>query len=278
MGHAIAKKMLFQPPVHKYPPNSNFFSLHTAGSHTIQAFFIRATDDGYCILFSHGNAEDLGNIYPWFKEVAVKMGVNVMCYDYTGYGLSGSPKNDPGPKEEHCFRDIEAAYEHLITTLNVPEDKIILYGRSLGSGPTCHLAKRQSEEGRIPVAGIILQSPLMSAFRVAFHFRYSFPGDMMCNIDKIPYIKSPVFILHGRRDEIVPFWHGEELYLATKEQYRYPPLWVDEAGHNNIEITLRRTGNHNTFFDILQNFIVYITKHPHGICVREGGREGRDCI
>ena len=108
---AVAKKMLFQPPSIKYAPNMNFFDLLSreegGKSHTIKAFFIRAaSQDGFCILFSHGNAEDLSMIYPWFKDVAIKLGVNVCCYDYTGYGLSKDAHDGPsGPGEQHCFND-----------------------------------------------------------------------------------------------------------------------------------------------------------------------------
>jgi len=61
----------------------------------------------------------------------------------------------------------------------------------------------------------------MSAYRVAFHFRFSFPGDKFCNIDRVSKIDSPTMILHGTHDEIVPFWHGQELFLATKESSRF---------------------------------------------------------
>ena len=119
---------------------------------------------------------------------------------------------------------------------------------------------QQSRRGK-PVAGVILQSPLMSAYRVVFHFGYSFPGDMMCNIDKIGEITSPVFILHGRLDEIVPFYHGEQLFLAIKDRYKYPPLWIRGAGHNNIELTLKKcSGTHDTFFGYIEDFMNYITE------------------
>ena len=56
---------------------------------------------------------------------------------------------------------------------------------------------------------VSLQSPLLSIFRVAFNFRFSVPGDMFCNIDIIDQVECPITIIHGTRDEVVPFWHGE---------------------------------------------------------------------
>ncbi len=258
---AIATSMLFQPPQRPWEKNANFIPIQTKTSknrgHTINASLVLAEGAKYTVLFSHGNAEDLRQIYSWFKDVAIKLGVNILLYDYTGYGMTNKSRN---PTEQDCFKDITCVFEYLTGVQGYKEEEIILYGRSLGSGASCELAMRQSRKGR-PVAGVILQSPLMSAYRVAFHFAYSFPGDLMCNIDKIGEITCPIFIMHGRLDEIVPFYHGEQLYLAIKEKYRYQPLWIKGAGHNNIELTLKkRSGTHDTFFGYIEDFMNYITE------------------
>lgn len=56
---------------------------------------------------------------------------------------------------------------------------------------------------------------------------------------RIGSVTCPVFVVHGTRDEIVPFWNGEELFLATPVCWRAKPFWVEGAGHNNIETFLR---------------------------------------
>ena len=71
-----------------------------------------------------------------------------------------------------------------------------------------------------------MQSPFLSALRVAFHFRFSMPGDKFCNIDRMADITCPVFLVHGTNDEVVPFWNGQELYLGVSEEFRYRPFWV----------------------------------------------------
>ena len=58
-------------------------------------------------------------------------------------------------------------------------EQIVLYGRSLGSGPSCFLAQKSAKEGQ-SVGGVILQSPLLSAFRVALDFRFTMIGDKVC--------------------------------------------------------------------------------------------------
>ncbi|GBG26185.1 Monoacylglycerol lipase ABHD12 [Hondaea fermentalgiana] len=248
MGSSISA-LLFQPPNSSYDDDeADFMKLYTRRGSTIAAFH---NDVGaqQTILFSHGNAEDIGLIFPWFCEVARILRVNVLAYDYTGYG-----NNNLQPSEEDCYADIDAAFSYLTVVKGISPRNIILWGRSLGSGPTCYLAEKQSKK-----AGVILQSPLMSVYRVAFHFRFSLPGDMFCNIDRVSNICCPIMIVHGTRDEIVPFWHGQELYLATQEKFRYEPYWATDVGHNNIEVAVTKL-----LFARLRDFFKFTSLVPFG--------------
>ena len=224
MGDLISS-LLFQPPNPTYLHPSRHFWLTTAIKTRIPAFFIERPNAKVTILFSHGNAEDLGMIYDWFNDLARVLRVNIMAYDYTGYGKSTG--NVPG--EEYVYSDIEAAYKYLLEVRKLQPEEIVLYGRSLGSGPSCYLAQKTAKEGR-SVAGVILQSPLLSAFRVAFNFRFTMVWDKFPNVDYAPFIRCPVFIVHGTQDEVVPFWHGEELFLALKQCWRAKPFWVEGSG------------------------------------------------
>lgn len=245
MGVLISS-LLFQPPPPTYIHPSRHFWLNTANGGRIPAFYIERPNATVTILFSHGNAEDLGMIYDWFNDLARALRVNVMAYDYTGYG-----KSNGTPCEENVYADIEAAFRHLQEVRRIQPEQIVLYGRSLGSGPSCYLASKTAQQGR-SVAGVILQSPLLSAFRVAFNFRFTMVGDRFPNIDYAPFIKCPVFIVHGTQDEVVPFWHGQELFLSLNQAWRARPFWVEGAGHNNIEALLRPTGD---FTDKLVEFL-----------------------
>ena len=127
------------------------------------------------------------------------MEVNCVVYEYTGFGES----NGRIPAEESLYQDIETVYLYLTENLNISPDNIILYGRSIGSGPSCYLAEKYD------VAGLILHAGLMSTLRVVFNLRWTLPfGDYFPNIDRMPNIDCPVYIIHGRRDEIVPFYHA----------------------------------------------------------------------
>ncbi|KAH9075164.1 hypothetical protein LEN26_007908 [Aphanomyces euteiches] len=246
MGSMISQ-LVYQPPRPTYTSCRQYTMLATSLHNRIASFYIKQEGATYTILFSHGNAEDLGMIYEWFREISRQLNVNVMAYDYTGYGISVGI-----PSEEAIFSDIEAAFAYLVTVKKTPAHRIILYGRSLGTGPTCYLAAKQSKLQN-PIGGVILQSPLLSIYRVAFQFRFSLPGDLFCNIDRVGDIESPVTIIHGTRDEVIPFWHGEELFVACQPAWRSKPLWVQDAGHNNIEMFLGAKGD--SFFVHLREFV-----------------------
>ena len=170
MGDAISS-LLFQPPPPTYLHPSRHFWLNTPKGSRIPAFFIERPNAQVTILFSHGNAEDLGMIYDWFNDLARVLRVNIMAYDYTGYG-----KSNGVPTEENCYADIEAAFQYLLEVRRVQPEQVVLYGRSLGSGPSCYLASKTARDGQ-SVGGVILQSPLLSAYRVAFDFRFTMVGD-----------------------------------------------------------------------------------------------------
>lgn len=57
---------------------------------------------------------------------------------------------------------------------------------------------------------------------------------MFVNREKIKKTKSPVLIIHGTRDDVVPFEHGLEMYNAVPDEYKYTPVWVKGATHHNI--------------------------------------------
>jgi hypothetical protein len=68
---------------------------------------------------------------------------------------------------------------------------------------------------------------------VIFDLRFTLPFDKFPNLDRVGNIECPIFIIHGRRDEIVPFRHAEALHARSRHQY--PPYYVEGAGHNNVE-------------------------------------------
>jgi len=235
MGTTISKALVFQPPGTRQEETQTFW-LRTRRGSSIEALYVDRQCE-YTVLFSHANAEDVHMITPWLRELARRCGVNAMAYSYTGYARSVGT-----PTELDVYADADAAWEWLIVRKGFDAGKIFLYGRSIGSGPATYLGERLSKK-RTPPAGLVLQSPVLSVFRVALNFRITVPGDMFPNVDRVTNIACPVFVIHGEKDEVVPLWHGEGLWLATPITWRYEPFWIPDAGHNNIELLLRDSGD-----------------------------------
>lgn len=215
----FSDRLIFQPPAAGYQDTSEIIKLSSANGMKISAVYFPNPQAQYTILYSHGNAEDLGYIWSVLQDIR-DIGFAVFAYDYQGYGTSQGK-----PSEYNAYRDISAAYSYLTQQLRVPPKQIILYGRSVGGGPAIDLAARQS------VGGLVVESSFVSVFRVLTRIPL-FPFDKFVNIDKIGKARSPVLVLHGKADRIVPFWHGEQLFAAANQ----PKLnfWVDRAGHNDL--------------------------------------------
>jgi len=232
MGEAMSS-LLFQPPPPSRLRQSKLVFLETSLGERLPAFHISVPGAEYTFLYSHANAEDLGNVYPWCKFLAKMLKVNLFAYDYSGYGLSSG-----SPSEQNCYADITGAYNHLTQTKKIHPSKIILYGRSLGTGPSCYLSARLSQTG-IQLGGLILHAPFCSIYRIVMESGCTLLGDRFPNIDYAPMIKCPVLLIHGKRDKIVPYKHSEQLYEAFGSKYRTQPLFIKEMGHNHVSAQLR---------------------------------------
>ena len=214
-------KLVFRPPDTPYPDErSHFIEIPSPGSTHISAAYLPPDEGMPTLLWSHGNAENLGSIeqsLEGFKE----LGFGVLAYDYPGYGES------PGkPNEEECQRAIKAAYSHLTDTIKCDPKEIILMGQSVGSGPTCWLAARE-EHG-----GVILISPFLSAFRSATRIPI-FPGDIFANLDEIPKVSTPLLVIHGEKDSVIPHAQGQEIFeLSPSDKKTF--LSIANAGHNDL--------------------------------------------
>lgn len=219
-GYMFTDHIIFQPPPPGYEDSQEIIKLTTADGTRISAIYLRNDNSPYTILFSHGNAEDLGTVR--YKLVELRsLGFSVLGYDYHGYGTS-----EGRPTEKAVYQDIDAAFDYLTKELHVPPDHIILHGMSLGGAVAADLASRR------PVGGLILESTFVSAFRVVT--TVPMPFDQFKTLAKLKNIKCPILVLHGRADRVVRFWHGEMLYENANEPKQF--LWIDNAGHGDVSL------------------------------------------
>ncbi|GFT77584.1 hypothetical protein NPIL_485951 [Nephila pilipes] len=113
------------------------------------------TTKKFTILYSHGNAVDVGLIHRLCVDLSQMTGCDVVTYDYSGYGQSTGH-----PTEKNIYADIKAAWDYTLTFQEPDPKQIILYGHSLGAVATIDLA------AKVDCAGVILHAPFVSAFQV----------------------------------------------------------------------------------------------------------------
>lgn len=197
---------------------------------------------GVWMLICHGNA---GNISfggrPLFYALARQLGLNLLAFDYRGYGES-----EGTPSEKGLYRDAEAAYRYLREERGAPAERIFLFGHSLGSAVAIELATR------VEAAGLIADAALTSIpDRGAELFPY-FPVRLLASsrfasIDKVGRVTLPMLFLHPTADEVIPVTHGRRLVAAAR-----PPAQLVElrGGHGDAY-----TVDEATYFGAIGDFI-----------------------
>ncbi|EDO45743.1 predicted protein [Nematostella vectensis] len=201
------------------------FTTKTNRGNHIGCMFIRCSPNArFTLLFSHGNAVDLGQMSSFYVGLGTRINCNIFSYDYSGYGVSTGK-----PSEKNLYSDIDAAWNALRTRYGISPENIVLYGQSIGTVPTIDLASR------FECGGVILHSPLTSGMRVAFpETKRTWCFDAFPSIEKVSKIVSPVLVVHGTEDEVIDFSHGLAIYERCPRAV--DPLWVEGAGHNDVEL------------------------------------------
>ena len=207
------------------------------------------------VIFSHGNADDIGTSASYCQWIADSLCCNVVAYDYANYGVSSKTATT----EENMHHSIEAVFGYLTASIKVPSKRIFVFGKSLGSVPSLFLA---SQSYGADIAGVILVSPLASGARVLLP-RFRFPSSVMSSLDdlfapnikRIAQVKSPVLLIHGTEDSVVPFQNSHDLFNNIPQGLASSPLWV-EADHNDIE-SLHK----GLFVSTIQSFMLDLAPH-----------------
>ena len=166
------------------------------------------------LLFFHGNAGSLENRIHKLNEFD-DMNINFLIIAWRGF--SG---NKGKPSEKGLYEDGQSAIQWLYKK-GLKEEDIILYGESLGTGIATHLAQNKN------FAGVILETPFTSMVDAAKTFYPYIPVNLLLkdkfeNYKKVGNIKSPILVMHGEADQIVPFSMGKKIYeIANEPKYSY---------------------------------------------------------
>ncbi len=199
-------------------------TLATADGEHVIAWHVPPRGAEPIIIYFHGNGGALHYRVRRFATLAAE-GFGLLALSYRGYGGSSG-----SPSEAGLLRDAAAAYE--FARARYDPSRLVLWGESLGSGVAVALATERRS------GGLILEAPFTSAAAVAAKVYYYLPvrllmKDQFRSDERIARVTAPTLVLHGERDEVVPFAMGERLYSlirAPKRFARFPA-----GGHEDLD-------------------------------------------
>jgi len=197
--------------------------LQTADGVRLHGWYLPHAESKRALLFFHGNAGNISHRRASL-EIFHRLGLNVLIFDYRGYGRS-----EGVPDEQGLYEDARAAWRYLIDERGFEPRQIILFGRSLGGAVAAWLA------AQVHPGALILESSFSSVRDMAnalfpvlsrlVVLRYRF--------DTVAYVRRvtcPVLVLHSPEDEIIPFHLGEKVFRAANAPKRFVRMRGD---HNS---------------------------------------------
>ncbi|MGH7772451.1 MAG: alpha/beta hydrolase, partial [Candidatus Binatia bacterium] len=192
--------------------------------------------------WSHGNAGNISHRLENIKLLHEKVKINIFIFDYRGYGRS-----EGRASEEGTYKDGEAALKYLRTREDVDPRRIAFFGRSLGAAVAAELATREE------CLALILETPFASIREMA---RAAFPflpiGPLLRTrydvVEKVKRVKAPLLVLHGDKDEVVPFEQGKKVFEAASPPKEFHA--IRGAHHNDTYLV-----GGDAYFAVLKDFI-----------------------
>lgn len=247
MLNKIIEKMLFYP-TKSFIIKPDYFSLEyedvyfsTEDKLKLHGWYF-PTNSEEIILFFHGNA---GNIADRLDNVnlLVTRGFSVFIIDYRGYGLS-----EGYPSEKGTYKDAFAAWKLLNTHHKMKKkEKRCIFGRSLGGAIALKLASEINPER------LIIESTFTSIRDLGHQLIPLIPKALIPlkypNTELIKQINSPILIIHGTNDSLIPFSHGKKLFEIAKSPKKFFP--IESAEHNDTYLV-----NSDEYFSQLTQFIL----------------------
>ena len=213
----------------------------------IFGWYVQVSAEAPVLLWCHGNAGNithrLGNLARLFQ-----LGLSVFLFDYRGYGRSHGQ-----PSEAGLYQDALAAHAYLTTVRRIGPQRLVVFGRSLGSAVAGHVVSQRL------VAGLILESSFPSVAHMARTHYFGLPAHWLLRarfdlVSSLKDVKIPLLVIHGDRDRIVPIQLGQVVYEGARTPKKAFYL-VSGAGHNDVTIVGGRQ-----YFKRIKDFIALVSR------------------
>lgn len=214
------------PASHRLPAGVEEIFLPTPDGENLHCYWIAQKAAKRTLIYFHGNAGNISHRIPDLLTLA-DMGLNVLGVGYRGYGKSSGK-----PSENGIYIDGRAALDHVDRVYGFTPGQVIVMGRSLGSAVAVDLARQY------PLAALVLVTPMTTGKAMGRYHGFgplaALAGDAFDSLNKIAHIRSPLLVVHGTTDTIVPMSMGEQLLARAPSPKKF--IAIQGAGHNDISI------------------------------------------
>jgi fermentation-respiration switch protein FrsA (DUF1100 family) len=200
-------------------------ALRTEDGVNLHGWFLPVPESRLTLLVCHGNAGNVSHRLDRALLAQARLRTDVLLFDYRGYGRS-----EGSPDEEGTYADARAAWRWILAKGHRPE-RIVLFGESLGAAVALQLAL-DTQGAR----ALVLESPFASIPEMArevYPFLPLWPlvRTRYDNVAKAPRLRVPLLVLHGDRDDIVPFAQGRRVFEAAPQPKSFHA--IRGASHND---------------------------------------------
>ena len=220
----------------------------------LHGWWLPANSPNSCVLlYLHGNGSNISaNLEQALRFQ--RLGFSVLIIDYRGYGLS----QGNFPTEKQVYYDAQLAWNYLVQQREIKPQNIFLYGHSIGGAIAIDLGVRNPE-----VAGLIVEGSFTSMGDMIDHREmYRFlPINLLLNhsfdsLSKIQKLQSPLLLIHGTDDTVVPAKMSQVLFDAATVPKKL--LFVPDADHNNVASV-----GENLYLQSVRDFYQIVTSNSH---------------
>lgn len=196
----------------------------SADGHKLFSWYLPAQPSKPTLLFFHGNGGNVANREEKFRQLSAA-GYGVFMLGYRGFGGS-----EGSPSEAGFVKDAAIAYQYLLDS-GLQAHDIVIYGESIGTSVAVQLA------AKVDCAGVILEAPMYSVLEIGKSRYPQLPverylRDPFLTYQHIDKIRSPLLVLHGSADGVIPLTSGEKLFNAAPEPKQMHV--IKGGGHNNL--------------------------------------------
>jgi fermentation-respiration switch protein FrsA (DUF1100 family) len=214
----------------------------------LHGWFLRVPDAKFTVIVNHSN---WGNVTRWLSWMRffLQTGFSVFIYDYRGYG-----KSEGHPSFAGISNDAVSAYDYLIYEQGIKPTEIIAFGHSLGGGAVCELASRRKCAGVIvfgtfssirELAGVLMPflKFLLKVFPESLFFQPAFD-----NAKLLGEVTTPLLILHGDRDEMIPVSQAQKLYENSVSSAKQLVI-IPDGQHSGLP-----SGERESYIALIRDF------------------------